>query len=344
MIVSSSPILVTGASGFLGRRVVARLLECQTGPIRALVRHTGSGAEFRQNIGSLDTKGALEIVTGDLLSVADCRRAADGAGVILHLAAGIDKSFAGAYMNSALATRNLIEAYLDVGQPGRFVNVSSFSVYSNLSLPRGALLDESCPLEDDCQARFDAYGFGKLKQDEVVREYGLKRGLQWVIVRPGSIFGPGKKNLTGRVGIDTFGVFLHTGGSNRIPLTYVDNCADAIVLAGSAPGIEGETFNVVDDDLPTSRAFLRGYRRRTGRFLAIPVPYYAAYAACALWEGFSRRSKGQLPPAFNRRRCAAEWKGNRYTNAKLKEKLGWMPRVPMQVAMESFLAQFDASS
>jgi hypothetical protein len=48
-----------------------------------------------------------------------------------------------------------------------------------------------------------------------------------------------------------------------------------------------------------------------------------------------------LPPVFNRRRCSAEWKGNRYSNQKLKEKLGWTPRVPVNKAMDSFLSQFD---
>src|SRR5439155_17934516 len=136
-----------------------------------------------------------------------------------HLAAGIEKSFAGAFMNSALATRNLIEAFLGCGQPRRFVNVSSFAVYSNLHLKRGALLDESCPLEDAPAERFDAYGFGKLKQEQLVTEYGKKCGLPYVIVRPGAVFGPGRRDLSGRVGVDTFGFLVHLGGSNQLPLT-----------------------------------------------------------------------------------------------------------------------------
>ena len=44
------------------------------------------------------------------------------------------------------------------------------------------MLDETCPLEDTPQERFDAYGFGKLKQEEVVREYGIERKLPYVIV------------------------------------------------------------------------------------------------------------------------------------------------------------------
>ena len=125
-------------------------------------------------------------------------------------------------MNSVIATRNLIEAFLKYGYPQRFVNVSSFAVYSNLSLKRGALLDETCPLEDVPQERFDAYGFGKLKQEQLVTQYGDKHNLPYVILRPGYVFGPGKRELNGRVAISTFGFLIQVGGSHLLPLTFVD--------------------------------------------------------------------------------------------------------------------------
>ena len=58
-----------------------------------------------------------------------------------------------------------------------------------------------------------------------------------------------------------------------MPFTYVDNCAEAIVLAGLRKGIEGEVINIVDDDLPKSREFLRLYKKQVRRFFSIPVPY-----------------------------------------------------------------------
>src|SRR5207249_9074624 len=91
----------------------------------------------------------VELVAGDLVSRDDCRKAAEGVSTIYHLAAGMEKSFAGAFMNSALATRNLMDAFLEFGQPKRFVNVSSFAVYSNVKLKRGALLDENCVLRSE---------------------------------------------------------------------------------------------------------------------------------------------------------------------------------------------------
>ena len=285
----------------------------------------------------------MELVTGDLLSPEDCRTAAEGVSIIYHLAAGMEKSFAGAFMNSALATRNLMDAFLQVGKPKRFVNVSSFAVYSNLALKRGALLDENCPLEDAPQERFDAYGFGKLKQEELVKEYGEMHNLPYVILRPGYVFGPGKRELNGRVGTSTFGLFVQVSGSQSLPLTFVDNCAEAIVLAGLKAGIDGEIFNVVDDELLTGRQFLKAYRNKTKSFLSIRIPYVVGYTMCLLWEKYSQWSKNQLPPVFNRRRCSAEWKGNRYSNQKLKERLGWKPRVPMDRAMEAFLGQFASN-
>ncbi len=332
-------VLVTGSAGFIGSKVVEILLEYGFSNVRCFVRPSSRLDRLRDVITSFGAEGSVQIVEGDLVTREDCARAAEGVSVVYHLAAGFDKSFAGAFMNSALATRNLVEAFLEQSTVKRFVNVSSFAVYSNLRLRRGAVLDETSPLEDDPQARYDAYGFGKLKQEELVQQYGRERGLPYVILRPGTVFGPGKKDLTGRIGIDTFGFFIHIGGSNQLPLTFVDNCAEAIVLSGLVPGVDGEIFNVVDDEPLTSAQFLRSYKRAKPTF-SVRLPYRMAYVLCWAWEQYSRRSHGQLPPAFNRRRCAAEWKGNRFSNRKLREKLGWVPRIRMDEAMQRFVQQF----
>lgn len=333
--------MVTGSNGFIGAKVVEILLEYGFTNIRCFVRPSSKLDRLKKILDQYPAGKTAEIVSGDLLSRDDCRRASEGVSVIYHLAAGVEKSFAGAFMNSALATRNLMDAFMEHGHVKRFVNVSSFAVYSNLRMGRGALLDETCPLEDSPQERNDAYCFGKLKQDQLVRQYGEKYKLPYVILRPGAVFGPGKKSLSGRVGIDTFGFFIHLGGGNQLPLTFVDNCAEAIVLAGLKPGVDGEIFNVVDDEKMTSSEFLRAYKQKARKFFSIRVPYFVARGMCCLWEDFSKRRQGQLPPVFNRRRASAEWKGNRYSNQKLHDRLGWKPRVNMSRAMAAFLSQYD---
>jgi nucleoside-diphosphate-sugar epimerase len=335
-------ILITGCSGFIGSNVVERLLELGFANLRCFVRPSSRLERLKEVLGRFSVERNVEVVTGDLLSQTHCRDAAEGVSVVYHLAAGIEKSFAGAFMNSALATRNLLDAFLERNLTKRFVNVSSFAVYSNLSLKRNGLLDETCPLEAVPQERFDAYGFGKLKQEEIVREYGSRHKLPYVILRPGYVFGPGKQELSSRIGIKTFGPFIQVNGSNRLPLTFVKNCAEAIVLAGLRPGIDGEVFNIVDDELVTARQFLQACKRTTC-FRSIRVPYWLAYGACFIWEKYSKWSNRQLPPVFNTRRCAAEWKSQRYSNEKLKERVGWRPRVPVKQAMETFLAQFGTN-
>ena len=339
----SDCILVTGANGFIGAKVVEILLEYGFAKLRCFVRPSSQLDRLEKTLKQFDAGKVVEIVKGDLLSSDDCRRAAEGVSIIYHLAAGFDKSFAGAFMTSAVGTRNLIDAFLKVGKPRRFVNISSFAVYSTLSLKRGAILDESCPLEDSPQERYDAYGFGKLKQEEVVREYGSQYGLPYVILRPGYVFGPGKRELSGRVGVNTFGFFIQVNGSNLLPLSFVDNCAETIVIAGLKPGVEGEVFNVLDDELLSGRQFLKAYSKNINHF-SVRIPYVFAYLLCSLWEKYSRWSRNQLPPAFNRRRCAAEWKSYSYSNQKVRKRLDWKPRVPLDQAMAAFLGQFDSNS
>jgi nucleoside-diphosphate-sugar epimerase len=338
-------ILVTGANGFIGARVIRALLERGFRRIRCFVRPSSNRARLQDILQRHECNdAAVEIIEGNLLSREDAAKAMVDVPVVLHLAAGIDKSFAGCFMNSVLTTRNLLDAAIETGAVKRFVNVSSFAVYSTLRLPRGAVVDETTPVETHPQQRFDPYGYAKLKQEQLVREYSSRAGVPYVILRPGAVFGPGNRSLSGRVGINTFGIFLHMGGSNRVPLTYVDNCANAVVLAGLVPGIDGEVFNVVDDDLPTSRRFLWLYKRHAGWFPSVPVPYTVGYVMSSLWERLSSRSKGQLPPRFNRRRAAAEWKRHRYSNAKLKLMMGWTPEVPFDRAARLFLDSLASRS
>ena len=326
-------ILVTGANGFIGRRVVRMLLSYGRRQVRCLTRPTSNSISL-DAMSKEFSQANIEIVKGNLLSRDTCMTAVEGVSIVYHLAAGIDKSFPGCVLNSVVTTRNLLDAVVKEQALRRFVNISTLAVYSNEKIRRGGLLDESCEVDANLVGRHDPYAYGKAKQDEIVLEYARRKGLPYVIVRPGVTFGPGKAKIPGRVGIDTFGVFLHVGLNNRIPLTYVDNCAEAIVLAGLRKGIEGEVINIVDDELPRSSKFLRMYKKRVGRFVSIPIPYPVFYLFSYLWETYSRWSEGQLPPVFNRRTCAAYFKGNTYSNEKAKQLLGWHPKAKMSDGLE----------
>jgi nucleoside-diphosphate-sugar epimerase len=321
-------ILVTGASGFIGRRLVECLLDQGFRNLRCFVRPTSELAWIETFSGRGPDGKRVEVVRGNLLSPEDCRTATKDAAVIFHLAAARgEKSFPDAFMNSVVTTRNLLEASRGHQCLRRFVSISSFAVYANTRKPQWRVLDEACPVEEHPELRGDAYCFAKTKQDEIVTEYGRRFGIPFVIVRPGYVYGPGNEGISGRVGISTFNLFLHLGGSNTVPFTYVDNCAEAIALSGLKKGVDGEVLNVVDDDLPSSRQFLRMYKKNVRKFRSLYLPHLMSYTLCYLWEKYSKWSEGQLQPSFNRRQWHAFWKKTYYSNKKLKARVGWTPKV-----------------
>jgi nucleoside-diphosphate-sugar epimerase len=340
IVTADDRVLVTGAAGFIGPRVLRSLIGHGFRNVRCLVRPSSNTTKLEALSQGQADRARIEVMRGNLLSRDDCARACQDVAVIYHLAAGRgEKMYADAFMNSVVTTRNLVEASLASRGLKRFVTISSFSVYSNRGKARGRLLDESCPVEPHPERRGDAYSFAKLKQDELVMDYGKRFGLPYVIVRPGFVYGPGNEAITGRVGLGTFGIFLHLGGGNKLPLTYVDNCAEAIVLAGVKPEVDGEVFNVTDDDLPSSRQFLGLYKKNVRRFRSVYLPHAMSYLLCWLWEWYSDWSEGQLPRSFNRAVWHCYWKRTCYTNAKIKQRLGWVPKVK---ATEALARHFES--
>ena len=329
------PILITGSNGFIGKMVVEKLLGYGFNNLRCFVRPSGDLTTLNKVL-KLNNQNNIEVIKGNLLSPEDCEKAANGVSIIIHLAAGVGKAYPTCFLNSVVTTRNLLDAVLQGKTLKRFLNVSSFAVYAPSKLKRGELLDETCEIEKQPEKRGEAYCYGKVKQDEMVVKYGNKFNIPYVIVRPGAVYGPGKNVITGRVGINTFGIYLHMGNTNLIPFTYVENCADAIVMAAFKKGVDGEIFNIVDDNLPISSEFLHLYKNKVKPFRSINVNHTFSYFMCFFWEKYSNWSKGQLPPAFNRSRWTAEWKGNRYSNQKLKNILGWVPKISTEEALRRY--------
>jgi hypothetical protein len=84
---------------------------------------------------------------------------------------------------------------------------------------------------------------------------------------------------------------------------------------------------------------LRLYKKNVRRFRSIYVPHLCSYLMCYFWEKYSAWSEGQLPPAFNRRVWNAYWRETRYSNDKLKNRLGWKPRI---ASAEAFARYFES--
>jgi nucleoside-diphosphate-sugar epimerase len=322
-------IVVTGATGFLGREVVRLLARDGGERIRCLVR-PGTPAERLAALAGLAP--GIELVP---VRLDDGRRLAEAladARVVLHLAAGKKGPPAVLVANTVVASEHVFRAAVEA-RVGRLVLVSSFSAMEVAALRRNAVVDERVALEPHPERR-DAYAFAKQRQERLAWRYAREHGLPLVVVRPGSIFGPGQELLGSRIGLEAFGVFLHLGGRSLVPLTYVENCAGAVVRAGLAPGVEGEAFCVVDDDLPTSASLLRRYRREVRRLRVVPLPYPVLRQAARLNAWYCARTAGHLPAVFTPYKVDSLWRPQRYSNAKAKALLGWRPAVGMAEALD----------
>jgi len=313
-------ILVTGAAGFLGRSVVARLLDAGVPRVRGLVRLESQAATLKAAAGEAGAD-RLETCVGNLLAPDTAARAIDGADVVCHLAASMKGSPADMFMNTVVGSANLLRA-IDARPGAAVVLVSSLGVYGVAGLPSGTRIDERTPLEPHPEKR-DVYSHAKWRQEKLFRDWRDATGGRLVILRPGVIHGPGGPPMSARVGLGLFGLFLHIGGSSRLPLVYVDNCAEAVVAAaGSVDAVSGEAFNVVDDGTMTARAYLRRYRREVRRTPFVRVPYAVMQGVSRATVWYHRHSRGQLPAVFTPYKTASLWKGMTFDNSKLKG-IGW---------------------
>src|SRR5205085_2632954 len=189
----------------------------------------------------------------------------------IHIASSLSGSSAALFTSNVIGTRTLLAAVRQ--RPcERFVLVSSIAVYGT-SKATQRVLDESWTLEPAPHLR-DPYTFSKVVQEHVCWEARASWNLPLVVVRPGMIYGPGRECLSARVGIKVGPLMLRMGGWQRLPYTFVENCADAIMQAGFVDGIVGEAFNIVDDALPTGRHLIRHQAKHIGPVRTVPIPLW----------------------------------------------------------------------
>jgi nucleoside-diphosphate-sugar epimerase/peptidoglycan/xylan/chitin deacetylase (PgdA/CDA1 family) len=332
-------VLVTGAAGFLGRALIERLLAHDYTDIRCNVRR-------RADIPRLDAlleryaHVRLEYCVGNLRYRDDAARAVEDVQLIFHLAAGKKGTAADLLLDSVVASRNLLDAVAD-RKPMRIILVSSFGVYGVAGLCRGAQVNEQTELERHPQWR-DHYSYAKLRQERLFWEYQQRNGFELVVLRPGVIYGPDGSHFSNRVGLTIGKLQLHFGGRNPLPLSYVDNCAEALVVAGTHQRAAGQIYNVHDNDLPTCREYLGAYKKYVTNLRSISVPYFVVQLLSSLVAKYHRYSKGQLPAILTPYKAASLWGGNRFDNSKLRS-IGWRQLVPTAEGLERSFAAFRAA-
>lgn len=327
-------LLVTGAGGFLGQYVVAEAIS-RGHQVRAVVRPAAKGIPEAWRL-----EAGVEVVRADLRSSVGLEKLCDQVDAVVHLAAAKAGDLYEQFGGTVIATENLLSAMQQAGTQ-RLVQTSSFSVYEYLRRWSWGRLDETSPLAVQPQLR-DEYSQTKLQQERLVREFCEENAISYAILRPGVIFGSG--NLwTARLGMQlSERLWIRTGAWARLPLTYVENCAEAILLAAEYAGEERELIlNIVDDDPPTQRAYLKAWRQRMQRpprILPVSWSIMRGLARSAwLVNQICFRGNAKIPGLFVPAKLHARCKPLRYSNERAKSVLGWSPRYTWLQGLERSL-------
>jgi len=224
---------------------------------------------------------------------------------------------------TVVGTRNVIDACLKHNVQ-RVIYVSSMSVLEQ-AVRHAGKVTESWPLEPHPELR-GAYTQTKLEAERMVLAAAQDRGLPVVVIRPGMIFGSGVEPSSPAGSFAMFGRWIVVGsGSLALPLVYVDDVVDALLLGSSRPGLEGKLVNLVDPAVITQREFVQIVRGAKPDIKVSYVPKFVLMTAAVGIEALGRLLKRNVPLSRYRIRSIRPLPNADQTAA--QEQLGWTPRV-----------------
>lgn len=306
-------ILVTGATGCLGSRLVEKLLDAGEA-VKVFVRSQSQADWLRR-------RGA-EVVVGDLRDDEAIARAMAGVDTVYHCAAYTSEkgSWAEFEESNIRGTERLLAA---AAQVRRFVHVSSAGIYSPVS--NGKLTVTEADGYDPYPWRRGFYTWSKIEADRIALRHGKRPPAPAVVViRPGILYGPRAKPFFARAHFSWRKRFTVILGQPDVvlPLTHVDSAVEALLRAGQ--GRSGEAYNIVDRPV-TQAAYLTWLRNGSARSARIwYVPQRLTAALANLLEIVSAKTgKG---PKFPRYRLLRAYHGPIYDTTKAERELGWQPK------------------
>jgi nucleoside-diphosphate-sugar epimerase len=307
-------VLVTGGTGFVGSHLVRRLLS-RGHRVTSLDKNPGLFDD------ELRTAGAT-LLSGSVTDFGDVDRAVAGNEVVYHLASPFgdilqpDKAY---WDIEVEGTRNVLTSAKRHGVR-RVVHCSTQGVHGIIESPPG---DEDSPL-----APRDYYCYSKVEGEKVVHEF-LRQGMDIVIVRPTSVYGPG--DIRGWLALYQMiakGWFLMIGSGRTLnhPV-YVENLVDLLELAATKPEAKGRIYLAGDDEAVTLTELVRAVAAAVGsRVRIVRFPWYGLALSGATAVEFLFKRLGVKPPVF-RRRLSWFVTNRAFRIDRAKRDLGYQPRV-----------------
>ncbi len=321
-LMKSQRVLVTGATGMVGRRLVPRLLEAGY-QVAALVRDPASASD-------LQAAGA-ELSVGDLASPESVVPALNEADIVVHTAAhvgdwGPPEQYRAINVD---ALEKLVTAAQRIGRLQRWIQISSLGVYGSRD-HYGT--DESASI---VVQGIDGYTQTKAEAEVILRRYVEEWQFPAVVLRPGFIYGPGDRHVLPRL-IEK----LHDGslkligkGDRLLNNIYVDNLNDAILLAMEKDEAIGEVFNLRDRRLVTRREFIGAICEYFDRPLPPSVPLALAKVVVGPMESMARLRGAKTAPLLTRARMKFMTKNLDFSIEKAERVLGYRPAVDFREGM-----------
>jgi nucleoside-diphosphate-sugar epimerase len=315
-------VSITGATGFVGRALVKRLL-ARGAQVRVLTRPS-------PRADALASQGA-EIIPGDLNNASAIDRAVEGAEIVYHAAAmvqgpGNREKFFDANVR---ATDSVLHASLRA-KPRRILYLSSIAVYGPASPDE--LIDEDTPLDDLPEER-DFYAWSKIEADKLAMKFAKHSAVPLTILRPGVIFGPGRPLPTALLGARMGKLDIVFGRRNQpFPLNYIENLIDALELAARESENDSRQYVVIDDEKLTLGQYHAARTKITGMKTLFCSAEPVVMAATLTRPGL--RFVPANTGAFSRRQIVRASQDRHYSTRRIRDELGWVGKVPLQEAIE----------
>lgn len=322
-------ILVTGATGFLGKALIQRLLATGLQP-QALARRS-------MRVSSLEELG-IPVVVGDAADKRAVEEAVRGTDAVIHCAGrmGSQGTWEEFYRDSVESTKNVLEASREAGAK-RAIYVSSLGIYGTPH--NGNRITETTPCDPYPEKR-GSYSRAKIEAEKLVVQFARETGFPVTIFRPGIIYGRGRALPTAPLAFPSpiTASFMVIGSSRTLlPLNYLENLLDAFELALESSESAGQQYNIVDDEQLTSGMYhsIRGEIDGT-RAVFVPSLPIRLVAPGILFV--PRRFKNGKLGTFSPHALAGALKSVRFDTSNIRQQLGWKPRFSLAEAIKASLS------
>lgn len=310
-------ILVTGATGFLGRHLI-QSLKARGASVSALILPEEDGTWLEQQ--------SVSLHRGDIRKPDTLVNSMRGVDQVFHLAGmmGFWLPLRDYYAVNVTGTQNVCEAALAAGVH-RLVHVSSWTVYG---MGLGGISREDSPFAP----LSEPYAVTKAEGDRVVQRYIANHHLPATIIRPDTFFGPGDRihfqRMADRLKAGK-GIIIGSG-NNLLPFVYVTDIVQGLLLAADSECAVGKAYNIANDKLFTQAQLWQAIAESIGCHPpSIHVPYFPLYLAAGVIERTAILARARQQPIITRVGARLFGTENRHAIDKARDELGYEPRVSL---------------